>query len=267
MVPKPLYELIPYLYLLTGSAIIVGLGGYTTPVGLLLFAMGAWLWLMRSDYRRINRRQPLGGKRSFFLSRALYELLPFGYVLLGLLIFGLLDHPLRLFSGPLMVALGLAVLMLRSSQRKKPQPVVHLRERDAEPIAPTLAVDHSVDHSIDHSVNNSIDDLIDQAYTQLILTEPVFAEAQYQPSSANCASCQIVDICDSVKLSPQAVQEIMRLNQTLSPHDAFELYHERVEDIEKRRVSEVELQSALKLLYRYSDLCATWRKTGRLGTL
>lgn len=253
MVPKPLYELMPYLYLLVGSGIIVTLRGYATPVGLLLFAIGAWMWLMRSDYRRINPRQPLSAKRGFFWGEVVYELLPFGYVLLGLLIFGFLNHPVRLFSGPLMVAVGLSVLVLRASQRKKNNQVVRLRERAADSPAPVLTPDRSPD----------------QSYAQLIFAEPAFNDPspEYHPSAAKCSSCQIVDICDSVKLSQKAIQEIMRLSQTLSPDDAFELYRDRVEAIEKRRVSDAELRSVVNLLYRYSDLCATWRKTGRLGAL
>ena len=57
----------------------------------------------------------------------------------------------------------------------------------------------------------------------------------------------------------------MRLSQTLSPDGAFSLYREVVERIEGRKVSNDELRAVLNLLYRYSDLCITWRKTGRLA--
>lgn len=249
VVPKPLYEFIPYLCLLAGSAIIVGLGGYTIPLGLLLFAFGSWLWLMRSDYRRINRRWPKDPARRFFLAAAIYELLPFSYMLVGLLVLRLLDHPVRWLSGPLMLLVGAAVLVLRATQRKKTPPIITLRARKAPAVAPKVS--------------------LDQAYTHLVFNEHAITEVppEYHPPSAHCDRCQIVDICDSVKLKPEAVRQIMRLSQTLSPDNAFEVYREAVERIEKRSISDAELRSVLNLLYRYSDLCATWRKTGRLSAL
>ncbi|MEH6823745.1 MAG: hypothetical protein V7629_07560 [Motiliproteus sp.] len=247
MIPKPLYELIPYLYLLVGGGIIAGLKGYATPVGLLLFAFGTWLWLIRSDYRRINLRQPKYAGARFYWGESIYELQPFFYILMGLLIVGLLEHPVRLLSGPVLMMVGVAVMLLRSSKRKQAAPVIRLKPRDAAAVV---------------SKEN-----FGSAYVKLVFSEQSSpAEVvEFHPPLNNCNSCQIIDICGSVKLKPRSVQEIMRLSQTLSPEAGFGFYLEAVGRIEQRKVSDAELRSVLSLLYRYSDLCVTWRQNGRLA--
>lgn len=249
MVPKPLYELIPYLYLVSGGVIVAGLRGYATPVGLLLFAFGAWLWLMRSDYRRINLRQPKYAGVRYFWGESLYEMQPFFYILTGLLVVGLLQHPIRLLSGPVMVLVGVAVLLLRTSRRKVVQPVIRLRQSDALPIISKECVDNP--------------------HLKLVISErsTVAETAEFYSLATRCEGCQTLDICGSVKLRPQTVREIMRLSQALSPEVGFGIYLEAVERIEQRKVSDAELRSVLNLLYRYSDLCAAWRKTGRLAAV
>lgn len=254
MVPNPLYELLPYLYLLSGSLVIATIGGYAIVPGLLLFSLGAWSWLMRSDYRRVNSRRPKLPSARLVWGDSLYELQPFFYILLGVLIFGFLNHPIRLLSGPLMVIVGSIVLALRASERRKP------KERT---LAKKVETRETVaDASLPFVYSNFV---LNRESLAVELAEDVTERVTLVPSSSRCSSCQIVDICASVKLKPRAVQEIMRLSQTLSPDGAFSLYREVVERIEGRKVSNDELRAVLNLLYRYSDLCITWRKTGRLA--
>ncbi|MEH6472159.1 MAG: hypothetical protein V7752_12995 [Halopseudomonas sp.] len=253
MVPKPIYEVLPYLYLLSGSIIIAALGGHATLAGLLLFCFGSWLWLVRSDYRRINARQPKSLGSRFYWSDTVYELQPFGYILAGVLVFGLLQHPIRLVSGPLMVMIGIAVLMLRASQRQKPQRI--------------MRVVRGKNETFSAQPMTSVSYIQQASEAGIIAAAEVERVPEFQPQSTDCDSCQIVDICNSVKFNPRSVQEIMRLSQTVAPDEAFGLYREVVERIEKRRVSDDELRSVLSLLYSYSDHCTTWRKTGRLASL
>ena len=250
MVPKPIYELMPYLYLVTGGVIIAALVGYATPAGLLLYAYGTWLWLMRSDHRRVNQRQPAFIGTRFYWGENFYELQPFLYILAGLLVIGFVQHDIRWVTGPLMIVTGIAVLLLRTSKRRQPvqQVLIPMAKR------PTRAMVGP--------------QLPDSERLQLVVTDTAEGEAEqpkFHPATSNCDSCQIVDICRAVRLDIRSVQEVMRLSQTVSPDDAFELYREAVEKIEGRRLSDDELRAVLSLLYGYSDLCATWRKTGRLA--
>jgi len=119
VIPKPVYEVLPYIYLIAGSVIIAALPGGAIAAGLLLYAFGAWLWLVRSDRRRLNSRHPKSVGSRFYWGDSLYELQPFLYILLGVLVVGQLQHDIRLLMGPLMVLAGVVVLTIRASARTK----------------------------------------------------------------------------------------------------------------------------------------------------
>jgi hypothetical protein len=83
MLPSPLYELLPSLYLAVACTILLlGEGPLLWLAGGLLFIAGALTWTMRSRYRRTDL-VILPTKR-WLLPIWLYETQPFGWLLLGL---------------------------------------------------------------------------------------------------------------------------------------------------------------------------------------
>ncbi len=270
MIPKAIYELKPYLYLVGGSVIIVFLSGMAIPAGILLYALGAWLWLMRSEYRRVNARQPNAVGARFYWNDTLYELQPFMYILGGLMAIGQLQHGIRFLVGALLILTGCIVIGVRTSQRKK----VPLLDRSLRPKKQphTAALKRKLEQELKCAPalppsGIAAADIIPLFDAQAAAMEIDGTVIDYHPLTAGCEVCQIVDVCESVKLDSRSVQEIMRLSQTVVPDDAFELYREAVERIEGRRLSDGELRAVLNLLYSYSSHCVTWRKTGRLAAL
>lgn len=54
--PTPIYESLPYVTLIAGSACVVGASNLLMVVsGLLLFLSGGVIWKLRHDYRTANR--------------------------------------------------------------------------------------------------------------------------------------------------------------------------------------------------------------------
>ncbi|QCG48722.1 hypothetical protein [Aeromonas schubertii] len=92
MLPRPLYELLPYLSLAVGLGL---LSSASQPglllAGLLLFVAGARIWSLRSNYRRRDRHYQVWSGNT---PEWLYEGRPFALILLGLLLLRLGDHPL-----------------------------------------------------------------------------------------------------------------------------------------------------------------------------
>lgn len=241
MLPKPLYEGVPYLFLIVGGVVVVLLGGYAAPAGILLYMLGAWQWVVRSDYRRLNERRPRNSGSRFYWGETLYEFLPFVYILLGLVMLGHLQHEVRLVFGPLVILVGLALWLMRADHRSRPPVTLQLRE-----VKPQVASKQPAWHRSKNSLE-AVNDGVAQAQEELSRT-------------AQCDRCQIEQICQSVNLDIRSVQQIMRLSQTVSPDQAFEHFRAVVEPIEGRSVSNEELQAVLNLLCGYSDFCATWSK-------
>ncbi len=233
MLPKPLYELLPYLYILAGSSIIMTLDGASTPVGFLLYFFGAWIWMIRSESRRRNSRQRQSNLHRAYWSPVLYELQPFCYTWVGLLIIDWVDHPLLHISGSLLITIGVTVLLSRHFSRMKQS----LDSGGAQPIrsqpAPAFIVGATV------------------------------PEVKTSPGGLLCNRCTVLNICQGVNLKRSSIREIMRLSQTVSHVHIYELFHQAVERAEGRRISEQELRPILDKLGSYTNLCATWRNQGR----
>jgi hypothetical protein len=101
MLPKPLYETLPYLYFLVGSALWIASNSPLQIIaGMLLYFAGAQQWVLRSNYRRPDRvsanlmEHPHHGEQQTGLyPRWLYEILPFLYIGLGYQLANLLRQP------------------------------------------------------------------------------------------------------------------------------------------------------------------------------
>ncbi|WP_210397410.1 hypothetical protein [Motiliproteus sediminis] len=252
MLPKGLYELLPYLYMLCGGWAIIEYGGVAILLGTALFLYGAWVWSIRSDRRRRSEKLRNRASSSPYWNETLYELMPFGYILSGVYMLVLLPHQVRFISGPLMIGTGMLLVLIRFNERRKFTRV--MPEPNTNPVDRLeLKSQHWPDNL---GIATLIPDTIE------VHEEPQLVLA---PQGQRCTNCTIRDLCAGVSLKNETIGEIMRLAQTVDPKDAFELYHSAVTRIEGREVPESELRPVLQKLAAYSYLCATWRRTGRLG--
>ena len=136
--PKVLYEVRPYLCLAAGAALIVGQNGLVLWLaGFSLYCAGALCWVIRAQFRqRHGRRYPTreyhdlpkgdsspidSYQASLALPERVYELLPFGYILAGLvccqLYLHLIPSYLTAASTSLFLSAGLGVWVLRGYYR------------------------------------------------------------------------------------------------------------------------------------------------------
>ncbi|WP_210395686.1 hypothetical protein [Motiliproteus sediminis] len=82
MLSRPIYESLPYAYIIAGCAVIVLLESKLAWIpGILLFIAGAHVWILRAQYRARLQRRPKARRR---LPRPLYEAAPFLYLFAGL---------------------------------------------------------------------------------------------------------------------------------------------------------------------------------------
>ncbi|OOZ12801.1 hypothetical protein BOW35_12505 [Solemya velum gill symbiont] len=102
MLPRVIYELIPYAYMWTGVSVI-----WTQPLGpihlfaAILYLAGTLIWVMRSDARRQdnnnnNNKQVIHHRRN--MSPLMYELYPFLMLAASLWVAALAPTPLAAAS-------------------------------------------------------------------------------------------------------------------------------------------------------------------------
>lgn len=145
MLPKPLYEALPYVYFLIGSALWISSSNPLEIVaGVLLYFAGAQQWVLRSNYRRrdrvqanlVNSHRRQDDHQHGLYPRWLYEMLPFVYIGLGYQLANLMRNPQWLQQWGLdsaftitaifcLVSAGLIVLTLRGVHRYSTQTNYH----------------------------------------------------------------------------------------------------------------------------------------------
>ncbi len=120
MIPKQLYESLPYLYMALGIAVLFAIGNYFALFsGLMLFLAGSLIWILRSDHRRASRKQR--GPLPYWL----YELQPFIYAAFGISLWLYSQSVYFYPSAALLTVTGLQVWYLRGVQRRHRMPVNH----------------------------------------------------------------------------------------------------------------------------------------------
>lgn len=122
MLSRPLYEMLPYLYL--GSAAVtlnVMPLGLSHLFALLLFAGGALVWIIRSNARRRDRRRPTPRAahvgRPLHISFASYEFYPFVVMAGALWLTALGESVIVVVLGVLLTLYSLWVLQQRAAKR------------------------------------------------------------------------------------------------------------------------------------------------------
>jgi len=250
MLPKGLYELLPYLYMLCGALGIVVYGGVVTPLGTLLYLFGAWVWGLRSNRRRRSGSVRQKESSRPYWNQTFYELLPFLYILCGVYLIELLSHEIRWVSGPLMIGTGALLILVRHMERRKVQRAMPSPSRD--PVDRLVMASGQPLGTVSLATEVA-DEVFDKNRIELVLA----------PSPLKCDQCAVNDICAGVGLKNETISEIMRLSQTIAPDQSFELFRTVVERIEGRPVDDDDLLPVLRKLHAYATLCATWRSVGR----
>ena len=125
MLPKPLYESMPYFCLVFGAInIIFPTDTLQLICGGLLYSSGAAIWIMRSQSRRIDAQRTPFNPHSFLpwheasvLPEWLYEAMPFIYILAGILLQRHTETELMNYAGYVLLGIGLFILVLRHRHR------------------------------------------------------------------------------------------------------------------------------------------------------
>lgn len=118
MLPKAIYEGLPYVYLFSSLALLTSQDNWVILVfAWLLYTGGSITWVLRSDARRVNKRMPEGNK-SLFLHEDIYESLPFLFIGVGVLVMRFLEGELYFYGGFGLMAYGGYVLAIRITRRK-----------------------------------------------------------------------------------------------------------------------------------------------------
>lgn len=123
MWPEKVYEVLPYAYVSAGVAVMVSFDSVLAfAAGALMAAAGAVVWVLRSDNRRSdikNAREKYGGVLPFWL----YELLPFSYFMLAVMLFTGSDNIYFYPFAMILLVIGVQLWLLRSSYRKHQRPL------------------------------------------------------------------------------------------------------------------------------------------------
>ncbi len=117
MLPKPLYEIMPYIYLGLGTSLVIsGENHFMFFGGCALFIAGAMIAFVRSEYRRIDENL-VPVNKTIVLPDEVYQFLPYGYLLISLIIIRFSDDRFSHVAASLLISLGLFRLYQRYKNR------------------------------------------------------------------------------------------------------------------------------------------------------
>ncbi len=121
VIQKPVYEALPYVYIVIGVAVVMALESPLTFLsGALFYAAGSVVWVMRSDYRRKNTEKRIANRKGRVLfPEKVYEYLPFVYIGIGILLVVMFDTYLAYIPGGVLCMAGMLVWMIRAIYRSQ----------------------------------------------------------------------------------------------------------------------------------------------------
>ncbi|MEW6996341.1 hypothetical protein AADZ86_01355 [Colwelliaceae bacterium BS250] len=116
---KPIYEKLPYLYLIIGISLFflydhIGI----ELAGALFYYVAALVWIKRSDYRRQTRVKTT--VKHIRTPQSIYEFYPFAFIAMGLFIVKYFPQPLPLAAALILTLIGLKTLVIRRQSRLNP---------------------------------------------------------------------------------------------------------------------------------------------------
>ncbi len=128
MLPKAVYELLPYACLMTAIYVVISINDPIAYVsGALFYIAGSSIWIKRSTFRRDQRAEQAKG-RTYVKTRRLtvvcnlpesvYEAMPFVYIAAGVAAVILIPSDIGYLFALLLGSAGGLIISLRSSNRK-----------------------------------------------------------------------------------------------------------------------------------------------------
>jgi len=118
MLPKALYEIMPYLYLFAGLGLMSSQSDWMVLVfAWVLYTGGSIMWVLRSDARRVNKRISPRNK-GLYLHEDIYESLPFLFIGAGMLAIRFIEVWMFFVAGFVLMAYGGYILAIRIVRRK-----------------------------------------------------------------------------------------------------------------------------------------------------
>jgi hypothetical protein len=119
MLPKNIYENLPYAYLFASLGLfLTNQNWIVLGFSWLLYTAGAIIWVIRSDYRRANKKVNKHGESTFLLHDDFYESLPFGYIGVGAICFSFSEWWLAEAASLALMLFGMSILGIRIHKRK-----------------------------------------------------------------------------------------------------------------------------------------------------
>ncbi|WP_432455890.1 MULTISPECIES: hypothetical protein [unclassified Agarivorans] len=116
MIIKPIYEILPSLYLTAGSGSVIWLDSTLGIAGgILLFCLGAIVWVMRSNCRRLDEVTTLS--KRITLPESLYEFTPFFLIGIALSLISSQQHIWAYILAVFCLYRGTQLLYLRHRYR------------------------------------------------------------------------------------------------------------------------------------------------------
>ncbi|MGY5451850.1 hypothetical protein ACVFI8_13025 [Agarivorans sp. MS3-6] len=118
MIVKPIYELLPSMYIAAGSSSVLwtnstlGIAG-----GGLLFCLGAIVWVMRSNFRRQD--QAHAPAKRFTIPESLYEFIPFFFIAVAITLLSNQQNILGFAVALICLYRGASLLYLRHRYRQQ----------------------------------------------------------------------------------------------------------------------------------------------------
>ncbi|MDO6716525.1 hypothetical protein Q4549_15550 [Agarivorans sp. 2_MG-2023] len=117
MIIKPIYEILPSLYLAAGSSSVLWIdSNLGVAGGALLFCLGALIWVMRSNFRRHD--QVVHSRKRFTIPESLYEFMPFFFIAIALSLASTQSTLLAYGIAMLCMYRGCSLLYLRHKYRQ-----------------------------------------------------------------------------------------------------------------------------------------------------
>ncbi|WP_330148887.1 hypothetical protein [Shewanella xiamenensis] len=116
MLAKPVYEVLPFGYMILGCLSFMLLEpDYVLIAALVVFVLGARIYNLRSQNRRTD---PVKRRKSGYLPKTIYDLLPFIYLFSALAIFKFFPKNLYPLLAIMLLSYSFHILVRRSIHRR-----------------------------------------------------------------------------------------------------------------------------------------------------
>ena len=124
MLIKPVYELLPYTYIVIGGVSVLLLQQqYAIASAILVYILGARIYNLRSENRRTDIKRK---RREGFLPDWLYGYMPFLYILSAALLYRFYPKDSSALFAICLMTFGTYLLLRRSTYRRHKIPVVRV---------------------------------------------------------------------------------------------------------------------------------------------